>query len=250
MQSNSITKHGLDLILKSPKQYWYHYLREDRDEYVPSAATVFDNALRASVLDYAEFKRLYVRKPKYNRTKMLEKHDDDVLIATCAANNQFLIPADRYDSILAMTAAICEHATCKILLNSGNVGETTEFCHPESEAVISVKPHWISDTGLIVNLTSTKDTETTAKDAALFNRHRKAAILMDLFHMPVVFVVIEEKPPYNIQVSVLNDRSIQLGREEYIAASKLYMECMGSGKWGGVSEEIKTISLPEWVFNK
>jgi len=250
MQSNSITKHGLDLILKSPKQYWYHYLREGREEYAPSSATVFDMALRASVLHKYEFNKLYVRRPNYDRRKTLEKHDDDLLIAACKNNGQFLLPAEKYDTVIEMTAAIKEHKTCNILFNSGSSGENTEFMHPDSEAVISIKPHWVSDNGLIVNLTSTTDISKTAKDAVLFNRHRKAAILTDVFHLPVVFVIVEEKPPYNIEISVLDSRSLQLGREEYIAASKIYSECLSSGKWGGMSEEIKIISLPEWVFNK
>lgn len=61
-----------------------------------------------------------------------------------------------------------------------------------------------------------------------------------------VFIAVEKKPPHAVGVYVLDEESVELGREQYRSDLRRYAECMANDNWPGYGEKIQTISVPEW----
>jgi len=248
----TISKHGLDLIDKSPLDYYWRYLNPNRKPYVPDKQTIFDQALRCLIFEPSRFFEKYVKSPKIDKRVNEGKAEFAALQASVQANNLIILSASDYDVIQAMTQALENHKTVSLLLSNGNVGMPSLFTEKKSGAVIEFKPHWLTGE-IIVNLTSTDDASmgNFQKEAVKFKHYKKAAIQVDaLDAAAMVFITVERTEPYKIGIHKLDDRAFLFGREEYIRNCSVYIECLNNGDWPGLPEKITNVSLPEWAYNK
>lgn len=247
----NLNRHAIDLLCKSPLDYWWHYERPERNEYIESADAKFDKALRCAVFDRTAFDVLYVRTRKFDFRKPIDKAEFYTMETATKSKGQIMLNTEPYDAILKMRAELLKHPLTghKIL----------PFCRPSDNVVhenIQFKPHALHP-GFgygenIVNLTSTKNPATLdgfQKDLAMFNWHRKAALQIDgTSATEMIFIVCEHKEPFNIGVYVLDERAIDLGRQGYKQAIEKYKSSKESGIWPGVSPTIVTAGLPEWFY--
>lgn len=254
MTDNSITKTGLDYINRSPLDYWWRFINPDAEPFVKDKKTLFDDAFKCAVLRPKEFSLLYVRQPTIDRRTTYGKAEYESLMLAVAEKGQILLPSEDYDTIVRMTDAVWLHPSASRLFNpeNGKPGEYTRFEDLNSGVVIRFTPDWISQQSIIVNLLSTSDagSENFSKEANSFKLHKRAAIQMDGIKPSVsVFVMVEKEAPYKLQVHCFDDRSIDLGRREYVQNCITYMECLQTGKWPGLPEKINMqASLPDWAF--
>jgi len=252
--SPTISKHGLDLIDKSPLDYYWRYLNPNRKPYVPDKQTIFDQALRCLVFEPSRFFYKYVKSPSIKKTTNIGKAEFASLQASVEAKNQVILSAADYDTIQAMAQSLKNHKTVSLLFSNGNVGMPSLFTEKNSGAVIEFKLHWLTaEKQIIVNLTSTDDASMSnfQKEAIKFKHYKKAAIQVDALEAAaMVFITIERTEPYKIGIHKLDDRAFLFGREEYLKNCAVYMECLNNGDWPGLSEKITNVSLPEWAYNK
>jgi len=248
----AISKTGMDKISISPLDYWYAFENPNRAPYVKSDDVIFNEALRCAVFSPNEFSAIYVRQPIINKKTNLGKSEYNSLMELTQKNNQILLNYDAFENIKKMQNALLSHPTLK-KLNIGKVGEPSRFVDKESGAVVKFKPHFINPSGIILDLSSTKDasSNTFIKDCAQMNLHKRAALQLDALDLSVfVFIRVETSEPYKIGFHYLDDRAISFGRTQYRENCKVYAECLKTGKWNGLSEKIQPVSLPEWVYNK
>lgn len=77
--------------------------------------------------------------------------------------------------------------------------------------------------------------------------YRDAAIALGLDDDPgFVFVFVEKQPPHLINVVVLDDEALEVGRRRNAAALRIYAGCMSSGIWPGYGTDITTVGLPRY----
>lgn len=249
---DAISKTGMDKIAISPLDYWHAFVNPNRTPYVKSDDVIFNEALRCAVFTPSEFSKTYVRQPVLNKKTNLGKSEFQSLLELTQKNNQILLNYDAFEVIQKMQNALVSHPTFK-KLNIGKVGEPSRFIDTESGAVVKFKPHFINVSGIVLDLSTTKDASSNAfsKDCAQMNLHKRAALQMDGLNLSVfVFIRIETTEPYKIAFHYLDDRAIAFGRSQYRENCKVYAECLKTGKWHGLSDKIEVISLPEWVYNK
>lgn len=55
------------------------------------------------------------------------------------------------------------------------------------------------------------------------------------FRQGVIFVTVEEEPPHLVSLVQLSERTMELGREDYLRRLALYEECMATGFLARVS---------------
>lgn len=250
---STITKHGLDKIDSSPLDYWFHYINPDKPDYTPSEKTLFDNALRLSVFNFDKFKFLYMVVPKIDKRSAIGKSEFASLVSLSEKSGKILIEKQDYNKIILMREEILKHQTAKNLCLEDRQNVTSEYHEKQSGVVIKFKPHFVNPIGVIVNLSSSKDISlhNFQKECWDFRNDKKAAIQMDGSGIDsMVFVTIEDEPPFKITVRYLDDRSVNLGRETYLRNCETYAECMESGIWIGPESKIVECSLPEWAFNR
>lgn len=62
-----------------------------------------------------------------------------------------------------------------------------------------------------------------------------------------VFIAVENFPPHDLKVHMLDDASMQTGLLQYRNLLTRYAECLKSGNWPGYPDKINTLALPAWV---
>jgi len=247
----AISKSGLDKIDISPLDYWWKYLRPEREPYTPDKQTLFDNALRCAVFEPKKFASKYVKIPNLNKSTTIGKSEFASLTRAAEQNAQLLLTSSEYDSIIAMQAAILKHITARELCTNGRVGIPDRFEEKNTGAPIKFKPHFICSHGMVVNLTSTKDASLSnfQKEAGNFRHDKKAVIQMEGTGCDgMAFISVEAEAPYKIGIRYLDDRSILLGRETVVRNCETYLNCLDSGLWPGFDTKIVPASLPTWYF--
>lgn len=245
-----ITKHGLDLIAKSPLDYWHGYVNPNRSPYKESDKYAFDKALRMAVLNRTVFDVMYVRLPELNMRTNIGKAEYASLQSAAAARSQLLLHSDDYDAILRMRTALLQHPIAGKWLPLAVPGTLTRFVNNDIE--ISFTPHAIVEE-TIINLTSTTDTSEKQfqKEADMFNWHKKEAIQVDGTGLAgMLFITCENKEPFNVGVYMLNERSVNYGRESYLKDLETFKECLSTDQWPGLTPKVTITSLPEWAFKK
>lgn len=257
--TSCISKSGLDKIESSPLDYWWHYLRPEREVSKPTVAMIFGTALHTAVLEPNVFDSDYIVTPKIDRRTNIGKAEFANLTAMCQAGNKTLIEAEDFDNVRGMRDAIFKHPTAKLLFQNGIAEQTFMFQEPNTGANCKIRPDWTdNNSGLIVDLKTTEDATPNgfAKSAFNFKYYKQAPFYLDGLEncgkeaAGFVFVNIEKTEPFKIGIHYLDARSMQFGRDEYLRNCETYVKCLESGIWKGYDEKISEVSLPEWAFNK
>jgi len=62
-----------------------------------------------------------------------------------------------------------------------------------------------------------------------------------------VFLVQEHKEPHEVAVYVLDDESVEIGRNEYTELLARYQVCVENDNWPGYPQQTGSIGLPGWA---
>jgi len=250
--TDAISKSGLDKIDSSPLDYWWHHLRPDREPYVPDEKKIFDDALRCAVLTPNIFASKYSKMPIFGRKTEQVKSEIAALNRAASSKNQILLPFEIFDLIKKMQEATLKHEVARTIFSSGLVGMPNRFEEQNTGAIVKFLPHWITSSGIVVNVMSTNNAteENFSKEAWNMRLDKKAALQMDGTDLGegFVFVNIENKAPFKIGIRYLGERSIRLGRDTYIRNCETYVECLKSGIWPGLPKTVTASELPNWAF--
>lgn len=252
-----LTKHAIDLLCKSPLDYWWHYENPERPAYVESADSKFDKALRYSVFNSEDtFRSTYITVQKdWDFRSKTDRAEYATMVRTASEKEQIFMISKDFNKVLQMSSALLNHPIAsKLIAKSVTIND----CSLHTDGVnILFKPHALHP-GFghgcnLINLTHTKDASESgfSKSADMFGWHRKAAIQIDgTDAIEMIFIVCEDKEPFNIGVYVLDERALDFGRQNYKEAIERYKESVASGVWAGVSPSIVTAGLPEWAYKK
>ena len=113
--------------------------------------------------------------------------------------------------------------------------------------------------GLIGDLKTCSDArpEAFARSIMDYGYHISAAYYLDTFSAVMgeeistfVWVGVEKKPPYAVRFYVASPRMIEIGRQEYQRALRLYAECNAKGEWPGYPETFEDIELPAYYLRR
>lgn len=163
-----------------------------------------------------------------------------------------MISEEEHEQICGMREAIEEHSIASELLEDG-VAEQSFFTQLESQD-IKIRPDWKRNDGIIVDLKSTEDCspDEFSRSAWKCGYHFQAAFYLDALRAlgepaeTFIFIAIEKKPPYAIQVYEIDDDFLEIGKYQYISAIKKYQEAVKSGIFG-YKEEVKLLKAPGWA---
>lgn len=106
-----------------------------------------------------------------------------------------------------------------------------------------------------LKVTNSVKPEKFSKSILNFGYHWQAAIYLDGFNAvqdqfcsQFSFIVVEDSPPFGVEVFKLSQRAIELGRAEYKQTLSKYLECQEKDNWPASSGQIQIIDLPKWVY--
>lgn len=247
-----ISKSGLDYIAKSPAHYWERYLNPNREPERKTDALVEGNAFHVLTLEADKFPHHFVIMPKFSGTGSVAKKDE--FLQTNAEKS--IITMDQYDKVRRMRDSVMKHPIASQLIAVGIAETTLKWEDPVTDAPCKCRKDWWNPSNqLIVDLKSTEDAseEGFAKSSFKYRYHVQGAFYLDgarannLNPQGFVFIAVEKKPPYLVNVFYMPDDIIDFGRRIYVSDLQTYMNCRQANQWPGYDVQIKPLNLPSWV---
>lgn len=256
-----ISKSGLDLIHRSPA----HFAAAKAEPRKETPAMLMGTVAHVAILEPDTFAARYAASPKFDRRTTRGKQDAAAFELETLTSGKTPIDPDMYDTALKMRDAVQAHPARRLFIPPGRA-ESSVFWH-DAEVLAAcgcepdcmyckARPDWLRDDGVIVDLKTTDSAQEDVwmRKVGTFRYHVQQAYYLDGVRAirgeepeAFVFLVVETSPPYGINICVLDQDSVDLGRAAYKADLQRYIECRQSGHWPSYSHDIKVISLPKWA---
>lgn len=240
---------SLKRILRSPAHY--KYALENPEEDTPSLA--FGKAAHEAILEPNLFTSNCVVMPKFEGTGSRAAKEQWLL----ENHGRRILKAEEMADILGMLKAIKEHKSARKLLAGGAAEESYFDQCSETGIVRKVRPDFLRDGHIIVDVKTTTDAEPSefAKAIARFNYHVSAAYYLDVVSSVIgqkfnqfIIIAVEKTPPFGVSVHLLDEGTIDAGRFLYKKALKILKECKDKNQFPGYPDDILTTSLPSWAW--
>lgn len=243
----AVSKSGLDLIHKSPAHY-----KAARHEDTP--ALRFGTAFHCAVLENDRFNATYTVIEGDRRTKAVKDSIKDA-----EAAGKIILTADDFNAIMSMAQAVFKNPICAALLR-GSLKENSVFSALDGVRVKCRPDGWSIEKGVLFDLKSTEDAspEGFARTVAKYRYHVQDAFYRhvvasatncDADDLSFIFVAVEKKPPFAVALYQLDELAALQGWVDAREDLRRYKAAKDTGKWGGYSPRIETLSLPRWAVS-
>lgn len=247
-----ISKSGLDLIAKCPAKYWHKYLNPEREAEDKTEALIVGNAFHVLTLEPDAFPHGFVIKPKFSGVGSVAKRES----FESEHADKDLITHDQYDTIRHMRDSVMRHPVAARLLESGKPEQVLEWYDLATDAPCKARMDWFNfNMRFIVDLKSTEDAsdEAFARSAFKYRYHVQdafyfdGAVANDLSPNGMIFIAVEKKAPYLVNVFYFEDPVRDYSRRVYRQDLSTYMRCRSANQWPGYDTKAKPLSVPGWV---
>lgn len=245
--ADGISKSDLDLIHKSPAHY-----KAARHEDTP--ALRFGTAIHCAVLENDRFNATYTVIEGDRRTKAVKDSIKDA-----EAAGKIILTADDFNAIMSMAQAVFTNPICAVLLRD-SVKEHSVFAELDGVRVKCRPDGWNVEKGILFDLKSTEDAspEGFARTVAKYRYHVQDAFYRhviasatncDADDLSFIFIAVEKKPPFAVALYQLDELAALQGWVDAREDLRRYKVAKDTGKWGGYSPRIETLSLPRWAVS-
>jgi exodeoxyribonuclease VIII len=248
-----ISAHGLHLIDKAPAYYRFaqDHPKEDHDAYR------FGRLVHLAVLEPEKWDSSVIVSEGFDRRTKAGKAAAELFEAQ-SAGKEICTPAENA-IIQRITDNVYNHPSAgKLLGEIGNVEPSLFYTQKDTGVKCRARPDFILHKGIIVDLKTSQsaDAGTFTRDAINYRYHVQAAMYLDaarsceLKAEAFVFIAVEKKAPYLVQVFEASDEFIDAGRHEMLQNLMAYKDCVAANNWPGYSTEVETLNLPKWYVRK
>ncbi len=244
----AINKSGLDLVRKSPA-HWKH-AQENPEE--PTAAMTFGAGFHDYLLLPAEFSARYVEAPKIDKRAKEGKE----LFAEFQKNHigKTLLSSEDLETMRGMAAAIKAHPEASKFLSG--VSELSCFWQDQATTLNCKARPDIIHGATVVDIKTTADASFSEfqRSIAKFRYHVQAAWYLDGIAQyekvdSFVIIAVEKSAPFAVATYIIDEATIDKGREEYRKDLETFAACKKSGIWPAYSDELQPMNLPAWAWN-
>lgn len=252
--AQGISKSSLFKIADSPEKFKYYM--EHPEE--PTPSLIFGQLFHKMALQPEELLNDFVVCPAVDRRTKAGKEAYAEFEKT--AGDKTIVTEDMMNLAAEMCTALRENNFAQKLL-SGEIEKpffwtdelTQEQCKCRADVVTS-----IGDIDVIVDLKSTDNAKTDVfmRSAVNYGYDVQAAMYKDGVEKCTqkkyifVFVAIEKKPPYSINIMKADDVFIQHGYDMFRELIGIYHDCKTTNNWYGYMgkfEQINNLSIPAWL---
>jgi len=198
-----------------------------------------------------EFAEEHFKGCDLNKNSKAYKEAKADFVAEC--EGLIVIPTDVWrqaelmaDNIMAIAGGLLQEGVAEeSFFVDDKLFDITRKCRPD---------YYREDLGIVIDLKTTADgsEHAFAKSLYSYRYHRQAAWYLDTLDKDginatrFIFITVESKKPYMVDVWEIDPLSIQVGRDNY---NDLLIE-YARYKKKGVANVVKTISLPEWAMKE
>ena len=250
----AVSRSELWKLKDSPEKF--RYTKDNPSE--PTAALLFGQVFHKLALEPETFGEEFAVAPECNKRTKAGKEAWD---AFCEASiGKTVIAADMWAQAAAMVASV-KSVPLAVKLLEGRHEEsffwtdelTGEHCKCRADCL-----NESLSSPVIVDLKSCDDasTEVFMRHAITYGYDFQAAMYSDGIERNIqraplfVFIAVEKKPPYAVNILQADDMFILRGRKIYRELLDTYHECKESGNWYGYlgkNNQINCLTLPAWA---
>lgn len=263
---HAISSTDIKLVMRS--LYHYHSEKINDDPELKKERTKALNigtAFHILALEPEKFdKYIAVDPDDYPTKKECGRTIEDQRAEFCAKHpGKIILKAkDIDDKKRGMAKAIRNDAAARYLLQGKGLVESSLFAiEPTYNIECKIRPDWLRDDDLIVDLKSAEDASDEAFDRSIWNYkyHVSAAFYMDIFEQVkgrkaagFVLLPVESKPPYAVGNPVLleeGDDWINIGRKSYFESLQKLSQAFTTKKYPAYGSEIRKSMPKPWMNN-
>lgn len=245
--ADGISKSDLDLIHKSPAHY-----KAARHEDTP--ALRFGTAIHCAVLENDRFNATYTVIEGDRRSSAVKASIKEAKDA-----GKTVLDAEDFNALMGMAHAVFKNPICATLLR-GSLKEHSVFSELDDVRVKCRPDGWNVEKGVLFDLKSTEDAspEGFARTVAKYRYHVQDAFYRhviasatggDADDLGFIFIAVEKKPPFAVALYQLDELAALQGWVDAREDLRRYKVAKDTGKWGGYSPRIETLSLPRWAVS-
>lgn len=238
-------------IAASPGQLAWR--RENPKEQTP--AMLFGSAVDCLLFEgEAAYQERYVQHPGYSLATKAGKE------WKAANEGKDIVPAEAE----SCAKAVREHPIAAGYLANGEFQLSLFWTDAETGVDLKVRPDIYLGTAAVdpgdvlypdLKTTDSADPQEFAKIAYRLRYHWQAAMYLDGLtacfgeqHEEAVYIVAERNPPHRVEVMRLGEAELEMGRDEYRAALRLYAECERNNHWPFNTGDVQRLHFPPWAF--
>lgn len=179
--------------------------------------------------------------------RMLDSFDEE-----CKRTGSINVPAKTYDMVVRMRTVILQNGYGELLS-----GGAAEISIVDDEAGEKVRLDYVNGQGDIIDYKTTISAhpEKFGLHALKMGYWLKMAMQYDLFEKAygqkpnrTILLAQSKKVPYIPQAYELEKWQLDIGREQYRAAKRLYEACKQSGIWTAYGGGVRPLEAPGWAL--
>jgi len=183
-------------------------------------------------------------------------------IADARENGLIPLKQDDFQPIADMAEAVLRHTTARALLEQPGAAEASVFAQVDGidvRARFDFLPEQGDRRRIAVDVKTTRDASERGftRSIADYGYDVQRQWYLDALNavagpMPVgyepelLFLAVEKEPPYLVGVYQLPTVWTEMGRVKAERARKVYAECVASGVWPGLPDEVTLVTPPTW----
>jgi len=252
-----ISKSGLDLIDKTPLDYWFKYLNPDRPVFKETPALIIGKAFHSATTEPEKYYSEFAVMGEFDRRTTAGKQGYADFVA--ANQGKTYLTIEQHETASKMAEAVRRHPLVSVLLEEGEAEKTFEWENQETGAKCKCRPDWITKQygGYILDFKSTEDARPDQfarscinyrydVQAPFYEEGVNAATGMDI--KKFLFIAVEKTAPYKIGIYDVPQDIKLLGQSKYLRNLDTYVDCVLSNEWPGLSEEPQQLTFPQWAM--
>ena len=265
-----VSKHMLDLVEESPLTYWTYVngpQQPNPEEEDEKEAFFIGKAVGCATLEPERFATAYACAPDFG---YLKAHDASGTTKERGAENKkrrddwvaahkgaILLTEKQWANVTGFAKSMNSHPRMVALRNAGAHSEVTvRWQDPETGLECKARwDWWIPSYRVILDLKSARDARADAfsRDCERYSYHDQAAMYLDAARVlgidpgPFLFAVGKKVAPWLRAVYGLSEDAVERGARRIRRKMQAFADCIESGSWPGLPEDIRAIELPRWA---
>lgn len=269
-----ISKSGLDSIDLSSAIFFARHRDPNRPPARERAGQLEGNLAHCAILEADQFEKRYAivpesapRRPTEAQWNAKKPSPDSVMAMQWwsefneRTNGATIITHDQYEAALRQAVSVRALPEVGDALASGKPEVSAFWIDEETGVECRCRPDWVHPVGeesvllLDVKTYSIASASEFRRQVARKRYDVQAAYYSDGYEkasgktvLGFIFLAVETEWPFAANAFMLDDESLESGRQKYRANLRTYAECLRTGKWPGYSAGIDVIRLPSWAL--
>lgn len=250
-----VSKSQLDTLDLSPAIFYARHRAVGRPAPVSKAGQLEGQLAHCAVLEPDEFEARYVVGPSVNRNTKVWKEFVE------AHPNRVAIQDDQREAAIRQAVSVRALPEIGEALQNGKAEVSAFWTDEQTGVACRCRPdfvHPFDDKSVaLLDLKTYTDPSPRefARQCARKNYAKQAAFYSDGYEAAsgmivraFIFIAVSTEYPYAASATMLDEDSLESGRQHYKRNLRTYADCERTGEWPGYSNGITLIRLPQWAM--